>query len=265
MRLDLDALGNLFVLYGLNFVGALVVAAIGWWAAGLMGTMLRRLLLSTPGTDATVASFLSSLGRYAILVVTFVIILQLVGIQATSLVAVLGAASLAIGLALQGTLSNMAAGVMLLIFRPFRLGDVIEVAGKSGTVKDLNLFMTELASGDNVQVLIPNGQVWGTALTNFSVYPTRSVTVEVPLSFDAPIEEIASQARSFAASDKRALRTPGPSVTLTNLTDRTVAMSVQVWASAQDAASVRADLIQELRRSMCSEARSRPESVGSRR
>src|SRR3954452_9527031 len=113
MRFDIEALGNLLVLYGIKFVVALVVAVIGWSVAGLAARMLRRLLLSTPGTDATVASFLSSLGRYAILVVAFLVILQFVGIQATSLVAVLRAVSLAIGLALQATLANSASGVGL--------------------------------------------------------------------------------------------------------------------------------------------------------
>src|SRR5262249_23478729 len=156
-----EHLGNLFVLYGANLLGGLLVAALGWWAAGFAGGAVRRMLMASPHMDVTLAGFLASLARYAILVVTFLVILQLVGIQATSLVAVLGAASLAIGLALQGTLSHMAAGIMLLLFRPFHVGDSIEVAGKSGTVRDLNLFMTELASGDNVKVLIPNGLVWG--------------------------------------------------------------------------------------------------------
>jgi small conductance mechanosensitive channel len=140
--------------------------------------------MSASYLDPTVGAFLSSLAYYAVFVVAFLIILQAMGIQATSLVAIVGAASLAIGLAVQDTLSNVAAGIMLLIFRPFRLGDSIEVAGKSGTVKNLNLFMTELASGDNVQVLIPNGQVWGGALTNFSAYPTRRVSVSFPIALD---------------------------------------------------------------------------------
>src|SRR5262245_29972272 len=116
-----------------------------------------------------VAAFLGSLARYATLVITGLIIIQLIGIEATSLIAVLGAASLAIGLALQGTLSNLAAGVMLLIFRPFRVGDDIEVEGKRGKVRALNLFMTELIH-DDIQILMPNGKVWGAPLTNFSTY-----------------------------------------------------------------------------------------------
>ena len=122
MSYDLDRLGNLLVLYGINLLGALVVAVIGWWVAGRVERITRRALISAPHMDPTVGAFLSSLAYYAVLLVVVLIILQVIGIQATSIVAVLGAATLAIGLALQGTLSNVAAGIMLLIYRPFRLG-----------------------------------------------------------------------------------------------------------------------------------------------
>ena len=152
MPFDLDRLGNLLLVYGINFLGALIVALIGWWIAGRIERITQRALMSATYMDPTVGTFLSSLAYYAVLVVTLCVILQVVGIQATSIVAILGVASLAIGLALQGILSNVAAEIMLLAFRPLRLGDSIEVAGKSGTVKNLNMFMTELASDDNVQV-----------------------------------------------------------------------------------------------------------------
>jgi small conductance mechanosensitive channel len=196
--------------------------------------------------DPIVAAFLSSLAHYAVLIVAFVMILQIIGIQATSLVAVLGAASLAIGLALQGTLSNMAAGVMLLLFRPFRLGDRIEVAGKNGTVKNLNLFMTELASGDNVQVLIPNGQVWGAAMTNFSAYPTRSVIISFPVSPDRDLDAISSHLGSHLKQDKRVLDAPPPRVALSNITEKGVEVSVQAWTKAEDAGAVREDLLRRV-------------------
>jgi small conductance mechanosensitive channel len=245
MMLDFDRLGNLLVLYGINFIGAVLVALIGWWVAGMIGGATRRTLMASSHMDPTVGAFLSSLAYYAALVVAFAVILQIIGIQATSLVAVLGAASLAIGLALQGTLSNMAAGVMLLIFRPFRIGDSIEVAGKSGTVKNLNLFMTELAGGDNVQVLIPNGQVWGTAMTNFSAYPTRRVSVSFPVALDKDVATITSNLRAYLERDKRVLDSPAPSVTTANLTDKGVEFSVQAWAKAEDAGAVRADFVQQ--------------------
>jgi small conductance mechanosensitive channel len=245
MTLDFDHLGSLLVLYGINVIGAVLVALIGWRAAGMIERAIRRALTASSHMDPTVGAFLSSLAYYAVLIVAFVVILQIVGIQATSLVAVLGAASLAIGLALQGTLSNMAAGVMLLIFRPFHIGDSIEVVGKNGTVKNLNLFMTELASADNVQVLIPNGQVWGAAMTNFSAYPTRRVSLNFPVALDKDVETISSNLRSYLEQNQRVLDSPSPSVTTSNLTDKGVEFSVQAWAKAEDAGPLRADFVQQ--------------------
>ena len=194
--------------------------------------------MSATYMDPTVGTFLSSLAYYAVLVVTLCVILQVVGIQATSIVAILGVASLAIGLALQGILSNVAAGIMLLAFRPLRLGDSIEVAG--------NMFMTELASDDNVQVLIPNGQVWGAVLTNFSVYPTRRVSVSFPVALDKDVESISSRIRTYLERDKRVLKTPPPNISTSNLTEKVVEVSVQAWSKAEDASVVRADLMQSL-------------------
>jgi small conductance mechanosensitive channel len=171
--LDLDRLGNLLIVYGIDLAGAIVVAIAGWWLASLIERAVRRAMQASGHVDPTVVGFLSSIARYATLIVALVVVLQLLGVQATSLVAVIGAASLAIGLALQGTLANIAAGVMLLIYRPFQAGDQIEVANKKGRVQGLNLFMTELASDDNNQILIPNSQVWGQPLTNFTAYARR--------------------------------------------------------------------------------------------
>jgi len=252
MPLGLDKIGNLLVVYGINVLGAALIAVIGWWLAGVIARLVRRMLLGPAHLDLTVSSFLSSLSYYAVLVVSFVLILQVIGIQATSLVAVLGAASLAIGLALQGTLSNMAAGVMLLIFRPLRIGDTVEVAGKNGTVKNLNLFMTELATPDNLQVLIPNGQVWGAALTNYSTYPMRrvSATMVVPAERDAA--SIATELRDALANDRRVLKTPPSGVTISNVTDKGLELSMEAWVNAQDAGAVRSDLVHSSHKALTS-------------
>ena len=245
MQLDLDRLGNLLALYGINFVGALLIALIGWWAARLSERLTRRAFAASQ-VDPTVAGFLSSLARYAVLIVALLVVLQVIGIQATSLVAVLGAASLAIGLALQGTLTNMAAGIMLLLFRPFRVGDSIEVAGKSGTVRNLNLFTTELAGGDNVQVLIPNAQVWGAPLTNFSAYPMRRVSVTFVVPLDRDVEAITADLQNYLEGDKRVLHSPAPAVAGSNLTDKGAEVTVHAWTNADDAGTVRADLVAHL-------------------
>jgi small conductance mechanosensitive channel len=244
-NLDLDHFGGLIVVYGMNCLGAILIAIAGWWIASIAERMTRRALLANSHMDRTVAAFLSSLVRYALLAVTLVLILQVVGIQATSLVAVIGASSLAIGLALQGTLSNMAAGVMLLLFRPFKLGDAIEVGGKSGTVQNLNLFFTELAGGDNVQILIPNGQVWGQALINNSAYDRRKVALKIPVPFAKNAEAIASRLRGFLESDARVQKSPAPAVLVSNITDAVVELTVEAWAKSEDAGALRTDLLQQ--------------------
>jgi len=201
---DLQNLGNYCVFYGINFAGAIVVAIMGWWISRVAERITQRALLISSHLDETVASFLSNMVRYTILVVTLVVVLQLIGIQATSLVAVVGAASLSIGLALQGTLSNMSAGVMLLVFRPFRLGDKIEVAGRTGTVKALGLFITELANNDNMQVLIPNGQVWGAPLTNFTAYSRIEGDKHPDKTDERPVNNAPAPALSPAPAPQKA-------------------------------------------------------------
>lgn len=246
MAVNLSDLSNLVVVYGINVLGALAIAAVGWWIAGLVQRVVNRGLLGITHMDATVATFLASLAYYATLAVTGVLMLQTVGIQATSLVAVLGAASLAVGLALQGTLSNVAAGVMLLLFRPFRLGESIEVAGKRGTVKALNLFLTEIATGDNVQVLIPNSQVWGAAITNFSTYPTRPVSVSHVVGFDIDADALVVALRRQLESDPRVLADPAPGAAVSGVTEKGIEVSAHAWAKAADAGAVKAGLVEVL-------------------
>ncbi len=237
---DFAVMTSLAIRYGTNMLGALLLAIAGIWLAGAAERTAHRLLLAARHMDVTVAGFLSSLVRYAVLAVALVAILQVIGIQATSLIAVLGAASLAIGLALQGTHSNMAAGVMLLLFRPFRVGDHIEVGGKNGEVRDLTLFFTELSTADNVQVLIPNGSVWGNAMTNFSKYPDRFVETKVTArngDADATIQDV----RAFLTDNRRVLSSPPPVVEKVGYGDP-IELNVKAWTKAADTAALRYEL-----------------------
>lgn len=245
--MNLEELGNLFVLYGLNILYALGLIIVGWWLAGLVERLVLRGLESTHRVDTTVAGFLASIARYGVLVFVGVAVLQRFGIQTTSLIAVLGATSLAIGLALQGTLSNVAAGVMLLLFRPFRVGDAVEVGGQAGTVKGLSLFTTELATGDNIQVLMPNGRVWGSPIVNKSVYGTRSFAFALELKPDADIERVLAEGLAYLRADPRVLDDPGPSASISKMALDRVEVSFAGWASSGDAGGVRGDLIRRLR------------------
>src|SRR5262244_2859351 len=176
LMVGMSALLPLIVSNALNALGAIVILLIGLWLSGKADMLIVRMLRRTPHIDPMLQSFFGSLARYLVLTITALAVLSEFGIQTASLVAVLGAASLAIGLALQGTLSNLAAGVMLLLFRPFRIGHKVQIGGSSaGTVNELSLFWTELVTDDKVQVIVPNSGVWGQPLRNFSIYPTPHI------------------------------------------------------------------------------------------
>ncbi|QJP13170.1 mechanosensitive ion channel [Starkeya sp. ORNL1] len=245
--MNFEELGNLFVLYGLNVLYALGLLIVGWWVATLVDRAVTRALASTHRVDITVIGFIGSLAKYTVLAFVGVAVLQRFGIQTTSIIAVLGAASLAIGLALQGTLSNLAAGVMLLLFRPFRVGDSVEVAGRAGTVKNLTLFTTELASGDNVQVLIPNGQVWGSAIVNQSAYGERRLDLTVEMKPGGDIDGTIAEGLAFLQNDPRTNKSPGPSANVAKFTLDKVEIAFSAWAKAADAGSLKADLVRRLR------------------
>ncbi|MCK1622481.1 mechanosensitive ion channel [Bradyrhizobium sp. 160] len=217
MTINFDTLKASLVLYGLNAIYAILLFAIGWYLSGAMQRFVTRVLSVTHRVDPLVTLFVASVARYAVLAVIGIAVLQLFGIQTASLVAVLGATSLAIGLALQGTLSNLAAGVMLLLFRPFHIGDDVEVAGKAGKVKSLSLFMTELVALDNTQILLPNGQVWGAAIINHSAYPgTGEVKVAFPVRAGAA-NALADQILKELRDDPRIDDSTAPSVNVSKV------------------------------------------------
>jgi small conductance mechanosensitive channel len=215
MLADLNGILPLIVDHALSAVGALVVLLVGLWLSSWVDRLTHRALRRTH-VDPMLQSFFGSLARYLVLTLTGLAVLSEFGIQTASLVTVLGAASLAVGLALQGTLSNLAAGVMLLIFRPFRLGHKVQVAAGLGTVKELTLFWTELVTDDQVQIIVPNAAVWGQPLHNFSVYPAPRPTTEVrfPLPEGAALDAALEKVRAATAVQPQVLAEPPPSVLL---------------------------------------------------
>ncbi len=220
--------------YGLSVVGALAILIIGVFIAGRLRRFTERSLNRIERFDPTLSKFLSSLIRYIVLAVTIVAVLERFGVETTSLIAVLGAAGLAIGLALQGTLSNIAAGVMLLIFRPLKIGDFVEVAGESGTVKGITLFVTELASGDNVQIIIPNGSVWGAAVKNYSFHSTRRIDFSIGVGYGDDLDKAASTIEAVIAADARCFKNPEPLIAVSELADSSVNFVVRVWCQSYD-------------------------------
>lgn len=217
-----------------NAIKALVVLVAGWIVAGMLGRFVRRKVNATPHIDPTLGNFVASIVKWVVLAIVLVAVLSIFGIQATSIVAILGAASLAIGLALQGTLSDLAAGVMLVIFRPYKIGQYVDIGGTSGTVVDLNLFTTELATADNVQIIVPNGQSWGSIITNYSAHDTRRIDLVFGIDYgdsaDAAMQIILDQARA----DGRVKPDPEPWVRVTNLGDSSVDLTARLWCDAGD-------------------------------
>ena len=221
---------------------AAVILIVGSFIAGFIKRRIMRLTDRSRHFDKTMGSFLANVARYGILSLTIIFVLQQFGFQTTSLVALLGAAGLAIGLALQGVLGGVAAGVMLVVFRPIKVGDFVDVNGNMGTVKDISIFTTELASLDNVQIIVPNSEVWGNVITNYSVYGTRRAEWTFGVSYGANLAEAERIIRETILGDPRSLSDPEPFIQINNLGDFSVDFLVRVWVNAADYFQYQADM-----------------------
>ncbi|TCS62477.1 mechanosensitive ion channel family protein [Varunaivibrio sulfuroxidans] len=230
----IEQIVQLMTQYGLNVLGAIVILILGLWIARRGAHITQAALRRTKRIDETLVTFFSSIVQYTIITFTALAVLSQFGVQTASLLTVLGAAGLAVGLALQGTLSNVAAGVMLLIFRPFKVGDFIDVAGKSGTVNELNLFFTMMATVDNIRVILPNSQVWGSALSNFSTNPTRRVDLLIGVSYGDNIDKAMGVIKDIIARDERIHKEPEPLVAVFELGESSVNIVIRVWTSKDD-------------------------------
>lgn len=240
---QLGAFGPLIV----NAIQALVFLIVGWIVAGALSGFVRRRVTRNPRIDDTLGGFFASLVKWLVLAAVVIAVLQLFGFEATSLIAVLGAATLAIGLALQGTLADLAAGVMLIAFRPYRLGQYVDIGGTAGTVKDLNLFVTELVTPDNVQIIMPNGKAWGSTITNYSAHPTRRVDFSFGIDYGDDADKAMSIINELAAADSRVHKDPEPWVRVVNLGDSSVDLGVRLWCDAGDYWDLKFDMTKRVK------------------
>jgi small conductance mechanosensitive channel len=224
---------GLFAEWGLKVLGALALLIFGRWIAGRARNVLRS-LLSRADIDPTLVPFLSSLAYWVIMAMVIVAVLGMVGVQTASLLAVFGAAGLAIGLALQGTLSNLSAGVMLLMFRPFDVDDYVDVGGTAGTVIGIGLFSTTLHTPDNVKIILPNSQVYGGTIKNFSANDTRRLDLVMGISYDDDIGKARGIIERVLSADARVLRDPEVLVEVGNLGDSSVDIFVRPWCRKED-------------------------------
>jgi len=205
---------------------------VGRMVAGLLRKMTRR-AMTKGDVDATLVPFLSSLVYYLALAVVVIAVLGLFGIQTTSLIAILGAAGLAVGLALQGTLSHFASGIMLLIFRPFRVGDFVEVSGTLGTVDEIGIFTTTLTSPDNIKISVPNSQIYGNTIKNMNGHETRRVDMVMGVSYDDDLALAMETMRRVIQEDDRVLAEPEPQIAVAELADSSVNFVVRPWCKAE--------------------------------
>jgi small conductance mechanosensitive channel len=236
-----DRIVEWIVAYGGQAVGAIATLIIGYLIARLARRLMKRWLAKT---DLALAlqRFVTQITYVGILVFAIVASLARFGIQTTSFVAILGAAGFAIGFALQGSLANFAAGVLLLILRPFKIGDFVEAGGVAGAVKDIQLFTTVLATPDNVKVMVPNAQIYGGVIRNYNAFETRRIDLVVGIGYGDSIENAFAAAQSAMSGDGRVLEDPAPQVMVSELADSSVNLDLRLWVKGEDYWSVLFDL-----------------------
>ena len=216
-----------------NLIAALVIIIIGLWVAGFVRKLAKRLMVKGQ-VEPTLIGFISNMVYYVLAAFVALAALNRVGVQTASLVAIFGAASLAIGLALQGSLSNFAAGVLLLIFRPFKLGDLIEAAGVTGVVEEIQLFTTIVVTLDNKYVIVPNSKIGADNIVNYSTKPYIRLDMVFGIGYDADIDRAKAIVQDILASDERVLKDPAPTVAVTELADSSVNLAVRPNVTVAD-------------------------------
>ena len=213
---------DLAVGFGLNILAVVVILIIGFWLSGLARRSVAKIGASNERLDDTLFQFLGSLAAYAVLAFTFLMVLERFGVETTSIVAIIGAAGLAVGLALQGTLSNLAAGVMLLLFRPFNVGDFIDGADVFGKVSDMNLFTTEIGTFDNQHIIVPNSMLWGAKLINHSHHAVRGVDMTFGVAYGANLKTARATIMKVLDAHPHVLSEPAPFVEVETLNDSSI-------------------------------------------
>jgi len=239
---DIKEIIDTYVLpWGINIVLAILVFFIGKIIVNFVTKLLSRVLKRSK-MDAILVNFVTSIIRTVLLLFVVIAAMDQLGVNTTSLVALLGAAGLAVGLALQSSLQNFAAGVMLIIFRPFKAGDFIEAAGIMGTVKNISIFSSILRTGDNREIIVPNGKVYGDVITNYSARETRRIDMVVGIGYDSDIKLARDTLKELVEKDERILKDPETLIAVSELADSSVNFVVRPWVKSSDYWSVKFSL-----------------------
>lgn len=233
--------------YGLKILISLLIWFIGSTVAKVAGDGISRVLRYQDSIDPSVANFASRATRWIGLIIIAVLVLGVFGVNTTSIAAVLGAMTLAIGLALRETLANVAAGVMILMVRPFLTGHYVQISDNKGIVRAINLFNTELVTVDNIQVFVPNNEVWKSAIRNYSAFDRRRMDVVIGIGYDSDTDKAIAVARRLIDADPRALQEPEPFVRVTELADSSVNLTLRVWCMSHDVHNMKFDLLKAIK------------------
>ena len=240
---------DLSAAWGLKLIGAIAVFLVGRIVAGWARQAMRK-LMHRSSIDDTLVPFATGLVYSLLLAFVLIAVLGMIGIQTASIIAVLGAAGLAVGLAMQGTLGNFASGVMLLVFRPFRVGDFVEAASVAGTVEAITVFTTQLNTPDNVRIVLPNSAVWGATIKNFAAQPTRRVDLIVGIAYDDDIGLAFRTIEQTLQADERILTDPSVTIAVSELGDSSVNIVVRPWCKRENYWPLRFDLTRRLKENL---------------
>jgi len=238
---------NLYIIpWGINIIMALAIFVIGRWLAGMLLKLTDKMLQKS-GMDKMLVDFVHSILNALLLLFIIIASLDQLGVDTTSFIALIGAAGLAIGLALQGSLQNFASGVLLIVFRPFKVGHFIEAAGVSGVVEEIGIFSTRMKTGDNREIIVPNGAIYDGTITNNSARDTRRIDMVFGIGYDDDIKKAKEMMQSILDADERVFSDPAPLIAVAELADSSVNFVVRPWVKASDYWAVKFDVTEKIK------------------
>ena len=229
--------------YSPKLISAFLILFVGLYVIGLINRLIRKIMVKRE-LDPTLTNFLSDILLWVLRVLLFVTFISKLGIETSSFVAILGAMGLAVGLSLQGSLSNFAGGMLIIVFKPFKVGDVIEAQGSIGTVNEIQIFVTKLINANNQTIFIPNGSLSNGTITNYSMQGTRKADLTISISYDTDIKKAKDIITEVLKNNPKVLKNPAAEVSVKNLTDSSIQLAVRPWANNEDFWGVYADTLE---------------------
>ncbi|AXK49427.1 mechanosensitive ion channel protein MscS [Aliarcobacter trophiarum LMG 25534] len=242
-----DNVMELLISYSISFVVAVLIFFIGKWISKSLVKLLGRALRKVGGVDETLVKFLENIVYYALLTVVIIAALNKLGVETTSFLAILGAAGLAVGLALKDSLGNFASGVMIVLFKPFKAGDSVLAGGVSGTVTEVTIFNTIFLTADNQKIIVPNSKITSGSITNVNANDTRRVDIVVAISYENSIKQVKEVLANIIESNSKVLKDKGVGISVSDLALDSIKISVSVWAKSSDFGSLRSELLEEIK------------------